>query len=154
MQLDNLDIGILTAFQKDCRTSLEQIAKDLGVPKSTIHYRIKRLEEKKIIEGYYAKVNNEKLGKNFLTITLARAKYGPHYYEKAGKKIENIPGVWAVYFIFGENDLLILSRSKNRDEYLQKLDEIMKIPEIERTNTLVVAKVLKEDIRSSVELED
>ena len=151
MQFDAIDLGILTVFQVDCRTPLEQIAKKLGVPKSTIHYRIKRLEENGIIEGYYAKVNDAKLGKSFLTVTLARAKYGPGYYGKAGRKVKDIPGVWAVYFIFGENDLVILTRSRNRKDYLQKLDKIMAIPEIERTNTLVVAEVLKEDIRSSLE---
>lgn len=145
--LDKIDFGILDILQKDCRTPLEQIADNLGVPKSTIHYRIKRLEEEEIIKGYYAKVNHERLGRDYVTVTFVRAKYGPGYHEIAGQKLIEIPGVWAVYFILGENDFIIVSRSSDREDYLQKLEKIMGMPEIERTNTQVVAKVIKEDPR-------
>jgi Lrp/AsnC family leucine-responsive transcriptional regulator len=150
--LDEIDAEIIKILQEDCRVSLEYIANKLGVPKSTIYYRIRRLEEEGIIEGYYAKINFEKLGKDFLTITLVRAKYEQGYHEKVGKKICAIPGVWGVYFVFGENDFIVMARSKNRDDYLRKLETIMSMPEIERTNTLIVAKVLKEDLRESLDL--
>lgn len=148
--LDEIDVGIINILQEDCRLSLEHIASKLGVPKSTVHYRIKRLEEEGIIEGYHAKINFEKLGNNFITITLVRAKYEQGYHEKIGRKICEIPGVWGVYFVFGETDFIVLTRSKNREEYLRKLEFIMGLPEIERTNTLIVAKVLKEDLRGNV----
>ncbi len=150
--LDEMDLGILKILQGDCRTPLEQIANELGVPKSTIHYRIKRLEEEGIVEGYYAKVNHARLGKDYLTITFVRAKYGPGYHKKAGQKFTQIPGVWGVYFIFGENDFIIISRSNDREDYLQKLEEIMNMPEVERTNTEVIAKVIKEDPRGEIDI--
>jgi DNA-binding Lrp family transcriptional regulator len=131
----------------DCRTSLEKIAKKLGVPKSTVHYRIRRLEAEKIIEGYYAKVNATKLGKDYVTITLVRAKYGPDYHEKLGNILAQIPGVWAVYFVFGDTDFIVLTKSDNREDFLKKLENMMNMKEIERTNTQVVAKTLKEDPR-------
>ncbi|MGB9676007.1 MAG: Lrp/AsnC family transcriptional regulator [Candidatus Bathyarchaeia archaeon] len=148
--LDEIDAEIIKILQEDCRLSLEYIANKLKVPKSTIHYRIRRLEEEGIIEGYHAKINFEKLGKDFLTITLVRAKYEQGYHEKIGHKICTIPGVWGVYFVFGENDFIVLTRSKNREDYLRKLEIIMGMPEIERTNTLIVAKVVKEDLREDL----
>jgi DNA-binding Lrp family transcriptional regulator len=39
---------------------LETIAGNLGVPKSTIHYRIHRLEQAGVIEHYFAKLNATK----------------------------------------------------------------------------------------------
>lgn len=145
--LDELDKEILKILQMDCRTSLEKIAKKLGVPKSTVHYRIRRLEAEKIIEGYYAKVNATKLGKDYVTITLVRAKYGPDYHEKLGNILAQIPGVWAVYFVFGDTDFIVLTKSDNREDFLKKLENMMNMKEIERTNTQVVAKTLKEDPR-------
>ncbi len=145
--LDELDKAILKILQMDCRTSLDQIAKRLGVPKSTVHYRIKRLEAEKIIEGYYAKVNASKLGQDYVTITLVRAKYGQDYHEKLGNVLAHIPGVWAVYFVFGDIDFIVLTRSKNREDFMKKLEKIMSMEEIERTSTQVVAKILKEDPR-------
>lgn len=145
--LDEIDAGILRILQEDCRTPLDQIADQLRVPKSTIHYRIKRLESEGIIEGYYARVNHAKLGRDYVTATFIRAKYGPGYHEKAGQKLSKISGVWGVYFILGENDFILMSRSNNREDYLQKLEKIMNMPEIERTSTQVIAKVIKEDLR-------
>lgn len=145
--LDELDREILKILQMDCRTSVEKIAKKLGVPKSTVHYRIKRLEAEKIIEGYYAKVNATKLGKDYVTITLVRAKYGPDYHERLGNMLAQIPGVWAVYFVFGDTDFIVLTRSDNREDFMKKLEKMMNMKEIERTNTQVVAKTLKEDPR-------
>ncbi|MEM3874117.1 MAG: Lrp/AsnC family transcriptional regulator [Candidatus Bathyarchaeia archaeon] len=148
--IDELDLKILKILQDDCRISLEQIAKMVGVPKSTIYYRIKRLEEEGIIEGYYAKINFAKLGKDYLTITFVKAKYAPGYHEKIGEKLSKISGVWGVYFIFGENDFVVLTRSKDREDYLRKLELMMNMPEIERTNTQVVAKIIKEDLRDII----
>ena len=150
--LDETDLGILKILQEDCRTPLEQIADVLKVPKSTIHYRIKRIEEEGIIEGYHAKIDHAKLGKDYLSATFVRAEYGPGYHEKAGRKLAEIPGVWAVYFILGENDFLVLSRSNDREDYLRKLEKIMSMPEIERTNTQVIAKVIKEDLRQEIDV--
>ena len=150
--LDEMDLGILKILQGDCRTPLEHIADELGVPKSTIHYRIKRLEEEGIIEGYYAKVNQARLGKDYLTITFVRAKYGPGYHKKAGQKLAQIPGVWGVYFIFGANDFVIISRSNDREDYLLKLEKIMNMPEVERTNTEVIAKVIREEPRGEIDI--
>ncbi len=145
--LDKVDRGILEILQKDCRTPLEEIAKKLGISKSTAHYRVKRLEAEGIIEGCYAKINAAKLGKDFITITMIRAKYGPGYHEKVGKKLAEIPGVWAVYFVLGEIDFIVMARTKNREKFMEKLDKIINLGEIERTNTQVVAKILKEDPR-------
>ncbi len=147
ISLDEVDMKILELLQKNCRTPLAQIAKELGVPKSTIHYRIKKLESEEIVKGYYAKVDATKLGKDYMTITFVRAKFGPRYHEKIGKMLSQIPGVCAVYFILGENDFLVLTMSNNREEFMKKLEKMYDMPELERTSTLVVLKTIKEDSR-------
>lgn len=143
--LDEIDKRILEILQKDCRTPLKQIANKLGVPKSTVHYRIKRLEAEEIIEGYYAKVDAAKLGKDFVTITFVRTKYGPSYHKKVGELLAQIPGVWAIYFVFGETDFVVLAKSDNSKDFMEKLEKVMNMQQIERSNTQVVAKVIKED---------
>ncbi|RLI46109.1 Lrp/AsnC family transcriptional regulator [Candidatus Bathyarchaeota archaeon] len=146
IRVNNLDLEIIKILQENCRISIKVIAKKLGIPKSTVYYRIKRLEEEGIIKGYHAKVDFAKLGQDYLTITFIRAKYGPGYHEKIGQKLSKIPGVFCVFFLFGENDFIILTRSSNREDYLRKLEEIMNMPEIERTNTQIIAKVIKENL--------
>jgi len=148
---DNIiDRSILRLLQQDCRVPLDVLAKKIGVPKSTLHYRIKRLEKEGVIGGYYAKVDPLKLGYDYVAVVLVKARYGPNYHEKLGKKIAKISGVWGVYYVLGEYDFIVLIRAKDREDYMNKLELMSSMPDIERTNTQVAAKVLVEDPRVSV----
>jgi DNA-binding Lrp family transcriptional regulator len=142
---DELDLAILKQLQIDCRIPLQDIAEKVGAPTSTVHYRVKRLERDGVIDGYYANVNPEKLGLDYLTVIQVRASYGPGYHERIGKKLAKIPGVWAVYFTLGDTDFFVLTRSKNRKDYTKILEVLMATKEIERTSTQVVSKVIKEN---------
>jgi len=145
-----IDRLILKLLQQDCRIPLDVLAKKIGVPKSTLHYRIKRLEKEGVIGGYYAKVDPLKLGYDYVAVVLVKARYGPNYHEKLGKKIAKISGVWGVYYVLGEYDFIVLIRAKDREDYMNKLELMSSMPDIERTNTQVAAKVLVEDPRVSV----
>jgi len=145
--LDKTDRSLLGMLQRDCRVPLQEVAKRLGVPKSTVHYRIKKLEQEGIVDGYHARVNAAKLGFDYLAAVLVRAKYGPKYHEKVGRKLAKIPGVWAVYYVLGDIDFVVLIRAKDRDDYMKKLDQLSSLPGTERTSTQVVVKVVKDDPR-------
>lgn len=150
IQLDKTDRYVLRILQQDCRIPLHQIAKKLRIPKSTIHYRIRRLERDGVIQGYYTKLSASSLGNDYLAIILVRAKYGPGYHEKVGRRLAQIPGVWAVYYVLGEIDFIVLIRAADREDYMQKLERISSMRDIERTNTQAVAKVVKEDPRVDI----
>ena len=145
--MDKIDRTLLKILQKDSRVPLQVIAKRLGIPKSTVHYRISRLEREKVIEGYYAKLNPARLGYDYLAVVLVRAKYGPRYHQKVGLRLSKIPGVWAVYYVLGDLDFIVLIRALDRDDYIKKLERLSNMSDIERTSTQVVAKILKEDPR-------
>ena len=144
-EIDDIDIAILQELQKDSRTSLQELSKRLNQPSSTLHYRLKRLEDLNYIDGFYVKLNPEKFNLNYLTAVLVKAHYERKYYNVIGEKLKKIPGVWAVYFILGDWDFVVLTRSKDRESYLDLLDKFMEIKEIERTSSQVVIKMLKED---------
>ena len=147
LMLDKTDKLLLKIIQQDSRVPLQKIARQLGVPKSTVHYRIGRLEREKIIEGYYAKLNASRLGYDYLAVVLVRAKYGPQYHKKVGLKLSKLAGVWAVYYVLGDYDFVVLIRATNRDDYMQKLEKLSNMTDIERTSTQVVGRVIKEDPR-------
>lgn len=143
--LDDIDQKILNELQKDDRIPMIDLAKKVKIAKSTLLYRIKRLEEEKIIIGYKAIVDPSKLGQDEQMIVRIRAKFGPGYHEKVGKILSDIPGVYAVYFVFGENDFVILARAENREELFNKMQILFNSDFVERTTTEIVTKVIKED---------
>jgi DNA-binding Lrp family transcriptional regulator len=103
-----------------------------------------------VIEGYCAKVNAANVGKDYITITLVRARYGPSYHDRIGKMLAQTPGVCSAYFVFGEYDFVVLTKSSSTRDFLQTLDKMTAMMEIERTNTQVVGKTLKEDQRIEI----
>ena len=142
---DDLDLAILRELQVDCRIPLQEIAEKVGAPTSTVHYRVKRLEREGVIDGYYANINPEKLGLDYLAVIQVRAVYGPGYHKRIGKNLAKIKGVWAVYFTLGETDFFVLTRSKDKSEYMKILDVLMATKGIERTSTQIVATVITEN---------
>jgi Lrp/AsnC family leucine-responsive transcriptional regulator len=143
--IDEMDRKIIGILQKNCWPSLDEVSKNMKIPKTTLHYRIKKLEREGIIAGYHAKIDPSKVGKDFVTLTFVRAKYGPGYHKKVGQKLARIPGVWAVYFIFGEIDFVVMTRSSNSQDFLRKIETMQNMGEILSTNTHIVAQVIKED---------
>lgn len=59
--MDVKDQKLVSLLIDNSRTSFTQLAKQVGVSKEVLNYRIKRLE-KNIIRGYYTNINNEALG--------------------------------------------------------------------------------------------
>ena len=151
--LDDTDKKILNILTKDCKVSMDKIAKTLKISKSKVHYRIKRLEKEKIIDGYHAKVNFSRLGDDFQAIIHIRAKYDENYVENLGKVLDKIQGVWAIYNVLGDDDFIIMVRAVNREELMGKIEEMRKSKLIERTNTTVIARILKEEERMFFETE-
>jgi Lrp/AsnC family transcriptional regulator, leucine-responsive regulatory protein len=135
----------LTILQNNCQISKSEIAKELGIPKTTVYNRVARLEEKGIIKGYEAVLDPEKLGQDFQIIINVKAKYGKDYKRKVGQMLAQLPGVWAVFFVFGEQDFIVQAHAHNRNDLIQKIENMMQMEEIERTSSIIVGEVIKFD---------
>jgi len=64
VKVDPVDKLILFELIQDCRQPLIKIARAVGLPKKTVHNRIKRLEKNGIIVKYTINVNYQKFGLN------------------------------------------------------------------------------------------
>lgn len=62
IKLDKKDLQILNLLDWNARMPITQIAKKVQLNKDVIRYRIKNLEEQKIITGYYSLIDISKLG--------------------------------------------------------------------------------------------
>lgn len=62
VKLDKFDLKLLSELEFDSRQTLSKIAKKLKTSQQVVSYRLKSLEEREIIGGYYAIINLTKLG--------------------------------------------------------------------------------------------
>ncbi len=76
--MDNLDMKILSRLLNNCRESDRQIGMELGISGGAVHARIRKMEEKKIIEEFFIKVEPPVLG------------YGVLYFVVSGENINKI----------------------------------------------------------------
>ncbi|MDO6728257.1 Lrp/AsnC family transcriptional regulator [Cognatishimia sp. 1_MG-2023] len=60
--LDDTDIKILKALQRDARQSHQQVGDTVGLSPSPCSRRIRLMEQNGIIEGYTAKVDSRRIG--------------------------------------------------------------------------------------------
>ena len=61
-QLDSLDRKILSELDGDSRQAYSELAKKVRTKKDTVKYRIDRLIENEIIDGFYTVIDYSKLG--------------------------------------------------------------------------------------------
>ena len=60
--MESLDRRIIQQLAADSSASLTDLSEQLGVPSSTLHQRIKRLEQRGVIKGYRAIVDQREVG--------------------------------------------------------------------------------------------
>ena len=145
MDLDKTDERILKNLMVDARSSARQLALKLGMSTVTVLSRIKKLEKEKIIKGYTALIDHEKLGYNLTAIIEIIAKKDKIINIEAElSKIENVCGV---YDITGNTDTLVIVKFKSRSELSEFVKGLASIQNIENTITHVVLNTAKEDFR-------
>ncbi|MBI2148275.1 Lrp/AsnC family transcriptional regulator [Candidatus Woesearchaeota archaeon] len=64
-ELDELDIKILSEIANNCRQSNQEIGRKFKITYHTVKERIKKLENKKIIQKYIAEINLNKININY-----------------------------------------------------------------------------------------
>jgi DNA-binding Lrp family transcriptional regulator len=145
--IERHDRIILELLQKNDKISLSDLATKTGLAPSSVHYRIRKLEEDGVIKGYRAIVDPVKVGYDILAVSFVKSRYDPNAYERLGRALSRIPGVWAVYFLMGDMDYVVLIRAKNRTDLNRIVYKLISMKDVERSDTRMVMERIKEDIR-------
>lgn len=87
--IDEIDRQILACLVEDARMSLKVLSGRVGLSSPSTAERLKRLEEKGMIEGYAARVNLAALG--YTLQALVRVRPLPGLLQKVDKYIQAMP---------------------------------------------------------------
>jgi DNA-binding Lrp family transcriptional regulator len=108
ISVDNFDLKILAALQRDGRLTNQQLADVAGLSASQCSRRRMRLEEEKVIAGYRAELASEPLGFGviaFIQITLAT--HSPDNAKKFRALVESVDDIQEAYSLTGDADYLL-----------------------------------------------
>ena len=130
---------LLALLRRNARESTASLARKLGIARTTVAERIRRLEHDGIINGYTVRV----------TDAFARHRITAHVLinvnaklsERVVRELEASPHVRAVYALSGVFDYEVAVDAGSTEEIDGILDAIGRIEGIERTQTSIVLSV-------------
>ncbi len=142
--IDGIDAEILKILQANARTSNAEIARQVGLAPSAVFERIRKLEERGVIEGYTARIHASAIGLPLLAYIFIRDDEKPGA-EKTSRRVAEIPEVLEVHHVAGEDCLLVKVRVPDTEALGRLLrDQLGRIGTITSTRTTIVLGTVKE----------
>ena len=106
--IDDIDLRILDALQKDANQSVSDIAKHAGVSTTPCWRRIQRLEAEGVISKRVALLDRAQLNAAVTVFIAVRTnKHTVEWLEKFRKVVKDIPEIVDFYRMSGEIDYLL-----------------------------------------------
>jgi Lrp/AsnC family leucine-responsive transcriptional regulator len=149
--IDGTDSIILNILQSNARTSNAEIARQVGLAPSAVFERIRKLEERGVIEGYCARIQPKAIGLPLLAFVFVRADDKPGA-EQTARRVAEIPEVLEVHHVAGEDCFLAKVRAADTESLGRLLRERLGgIASITSTRTTIVLDTVKESAALPIE---
>jgi DNA-binding Lrp family transcriptional regulator len=137
--LSTAETELLNLLRDNARASIADIARTLGLARATVQERIRRLEQRGVIEGYTVRLDPAYSRSRVTAHTLLRvnAKKADALYDM----LKKMPSISGVYALSGEFDALAVLQGNNTAELDDALDQVGRHDAVERTQTSIVLSV-------------
>ena len=146
IEIDTIDRAILRILSGDGRISMTELGQRVGLSKTPVTARVKRLEATGLILGYRAELSAQRLGLEhvaFLQISLSDTREAA--LRAFNNAVRTIPEVEECHMIAGGFDYLVKVRTQDIKAYRQVLSErISQLPHIASTSTFVSMESVRE----------
>ncbi|HVX41560.1 MAG TPA: Lrp/AsnC family transcriptional regulator [Gemmatimonadaceae bacterium] len=142
--IDDIDTKILNILQRDGRTTNADLARHVGLAPSAVLERVRKLEERGVLRGYTALVDQAAIGFGLLAFILVRSS-DPTGTDHVARQIAKAPEVLEVHNVAGEDCFVVKVRARDTKD----LSRILKkrfgaIKAIRSTRTIIVLDTIKE----------
>jgi DNA-binding Lrp family transcriptional regulator len=141
MQIDSLDLALLTRLRDNPRAGALQLSRLTGVARATVQARLDRLERAGVITGYGPDIDLASAGygvQAFVTLEIAQGAL-----ERVTADLRAIPGVLEAYAITGTGDLLCKVAATSHADLQITLLRIDSSPAVARsTSAIALSEVI------------
>ncbi len=118
VKLDEIDIKLLKALQKDAKANTKELCELLHLSKTPVYERMRRLECEGVIKGYSAIIDNAKVGLPLVVFcNVSLAVHDDEHIECFKKDIMGINEIMECYSTGGVFDFLIKVVLKDMEEF-------------------------------------
>ncbi len=143
-KIDDTDLELLDILQANAKARIHSIARKTGIPPSTVHHRIQRLEQEGVISGWTIRKNNSLLGLKMkayvlVFVDLAVLTAAKRTQKDVAADLKKVPGVESADIVTGDSDLVVTVRSRDMEDFQTVLlDRMQSIKGITKTKTMMV----------------
>ncbi|NPD15298.1 winged helix-turn-helix transcriptional regulator [Xinfangfangia sp. D13-10-4-6] len=144
--LDRFDHAILRILATEGRIAAVELARCVGLSKSPVQARMKRLEEAGVIAGYRAILDPVKMGLSHVAFVEVRLDDTREAALQAfNRAVLTVPEVEQCHMIASRFDYLLKVRTTDISDYRRVLAErISALPHVAQTSTYVAMEAVKE----------
>ncbi|TIS99383.1 Lrp/AsnC family transcriptional regulator [Mesorhizobium sp.] len=147
-KLDQIDLKILDAVQRDGRITKLALADKVGLSPTPCWMRLRKLEKAGIVSGYHAKVAMRAVAPVatvLMEVTLASHRQAD--FDRFERVIRDVPEIVACWSVGGGVDYLLKVMARDIDAYQRLVDALLEREiGIDRYFTYIVTKTVKEEI--------
>ncbi|WDR06802.1 Lrp/AsnC ligand binding domain-containing protein [Devosia rhodophyticola] len=144
--LDRIDRNIVKALHIDGRLSMAALAERVGLSKTPVQARVRRLEADGLIKGYSAVIDRLRLGEGhiaFVQVSLSDSRSAA--LKDFNRAVAAVAQIEECHMMAANFDYLLKVRSTDIAAYRKILGEtISALPHVAHTSTFVVMEAVKE----------
>lgn len=134
--MKEVDEKLISLLRQDARMSTSELARALGLSRSTVHGRIKRLEREGVIAGYtieHGSAYQQRLLSAHVLIKTRQKLAG-----RTNRQLHDIAEIRSLYAISGDYDLIAVLQAETTEALSQLLDRIGDLEGVDRTSSSVI----------------
>lgn len=151
--LDDIDRRILDIFQEDSGITNVELARRMGLAPATTLDRVKKLEQRGIIRGYVALVDQAMVGKGttaFVAVSLA--SHQREQVDRFRDSVRELPEVLECYHVSGEYDYLLKVVAEDIRRYEDfLLNKLTATPNVGTIYTSFVLSTVKHETKIPID---
>lgn len=136
MIMDDLDQHLLARLRDNARAPVAELARALGLSRTTVQSRLAKLERSGVIAGYAVRLSETReaaLIHAFVMLTVE-----PKQAAAVTAALKRLPGVRRLQSVSGPSDMIATVEAPSVSEMDAVIDEIGALRGVERTNSSIV----------------
>lgn len=141
--LDKIDVTILEQLQKDGRAQRNKLAEIVHLSVPSVSERMRKLEDKELIEGYHAVLNAKKFHFDILAFIFVEVD-GSANYPKFVERVVHEEEVLECHSITGDGSHILKVRTRNTESLEKLLTRLQSWDGVSKTRSNVVLTSFKE----------
>ena len=136
--LDQRDLEILAVLQQDARATYADVGARVGLSPSSVHQRVRKLEETGVIRGYRAVVDPEALGL-YVTALVSVMPLDPKQPDDLPDRVLELPEIEDCFSVAGDENYILKVRTRTTSELEDLLRRLREKAGVQTRTTVVLS---------------